>query len=1569
MAESTDLELQFDSITPDNLKENDTINRLLKIYLSSLSESTAVLDNPLNLLDTDYLIKKFEETGDSKFDDIRKELFRIHLQEISQTFDEIGDSEEIYNKFKGIYEALNIPVEDLKIVADIDKSINSEYLDAANSFKTKKGTRSGFFFVYDIINRAGIQAINADEFFNLIEGTKENPDTPYEYTVETSLYKEVFDKTVVPLAHPVGFNWNFIRLLFLTMEDYFGLEQIKTLEDTTLTCYGTSNLAINTQEIVKSGIYGTVKTFNTTIDQNKNEEVIIDYNPKDGSEGNGYRLVRQFDGRVVLYDRQLEKVLVNTDGVETGEIQYLEILDVRVVSDQEKNGILEKTFIDRTTAGETVTVLDSISFKEYTIIDKAYIDIEYKILGDFEDHWTRARLKFVDKVVSDDKKFFEPQIFTREDIFSSSGISYNGRIVEDMGANCLLNYKATYTYKVSTKDIEPYVENIRPTTTVLAKDVRDIEISGTELQEALDEGRDPYEGLYASHDHTVQEFNEYDGHDNWARLDYGNYKLTGNIGDTGINPKFNKGHLAPEIVIGPVTEEVTLIPDGEITDLTIGGDWILSDNDSHDFDKGFNSNAADGPRWEQYYRPLSANDLSLIPNEVFNSLSPDLKEKRIAQYEKENTEWYGDKTIQWDSKQNNNEYTAWESKTDDIFINVFHNEEEFNLDKTPFFEVEPGVDGEPKLKDSEVKVIINEGTDEEEIVTLTDNEGNPVTYLATVYVQREETFHDINFRPTINTPEDGLQYVDGQEEESYENNQKYKISAGLVDADPVNMQLETTEQIFIMQYIPFKDAWTRDGNNLSLFNYRDLAEAEAGDVPVIDFTDMDDTWNTDWEVFGVNGLVNPKTGEVQNEGDYLETKHNTDTWTMFARQEYSYETFEEWYIGDEENIGEIYVDGQGYYELVDADIYRGMWSFREDHEDFRKFETFDFAEKKDLGSDIVAEDNTIADEDGEIKSIADKKDSIDFKHTFDEFYKGELTDLNIGDFDINGENQIYSSYRDDNRDAYIGYEYMYKDSFYFTLAFNIINEEVEYCYDTLENWEIGEEEQYIGCEFVDGKACHEKVKAEIFRAQWNYNEFLADGSDNPEFEKYEESSYILKPLVEEIYGELQEPATLIQEEKEISDDFMRDWNELEIGEDWDIGGEHENYETDSLRPVYIGFENMYKDSFGFAMQFNLVPKPVEYCYDTMVNWNIGDEDEQEIGCTFIDGIPYHEEVQAEIFRAQWNFNEFTSGDGEDFTKRNPEFEKYENFDFSVNPIMNDNISLDEDEIDKSILDAYERLDAVIHTENTVEEFGEREELYGTVETILLTPANTYCYDTMVNWNIDDEGESINDCLFVDGVAHSEDVEAEIYRNQWNYNYYTAANDVNPDFEKYEISNFELAPNISEDMKIDELGNDTDIKESKSVYEETDIGFDDVAKDWHDLRIDDFDIGGEHDNPETSSVREVYIGYEYMFQDAANIGENILGTPTTRYTYNTFVMVYIGDELNIADDEDFIDGKGVNIDIEADLYRGEWNVHDDEMVTEDNVITTKYEIVGLKMYREDDDGNWVYLPDNNIEAAE
>jgi len=236
---ASELENLIKATIPQNLKSNDTISKLLEIYLSYISPHQDYNSKPIDLLDTKYIINKKKELSEKEsnnLDNIKDELFKIHLNEIFKVFEDVGNSEEIYLRYKEIYETLNKDTKDLTVNFNFDDEVDEEYINANSSYKTKKGTATAFSFINDIINKVSDEPIDNGNFFFIDEGTPTNEFMPYAYTVRASLYKEVFKETVIPLAHPVGFDWHFIRLLFLNLVDYYGLEETKTITDLSLIC-------------------------------------------------------------------------------------------------------------------------------------------------------------------------------------------------------------------------------------------------------------------------------------------------------------------------------------------------------------------------------------------------------------------------------------------------------------------------------------------------------------------------------------------------------------------------------------------------------------------------------------------------------------------------------------------------------------------------------------------------------------------------------------------------------------------------------------------------------------------------------------------------------------------------------------------------------------------------------------------------------------------------------------------------------------------------------------------------------------------------------------------------------------------------------------------------------------------------------------------------------------------------------------------------------------------------------------------------------------------------------------
>lgn len=434
----------FDFLVPQNLKDNESISKLLNLYFSEISNIDT--ENPFELLNTKYLDSKLPDISGT----IKNELLKIHLDEVFKVIDNLKDDEEVMQKFKNMYELLGISMEDFTLVSNISDIIDSEYISASKSFKSRKGTRTGFFYIYDLINRANIQAIDNEPLFRLLEGSSDNPYEPYVYRIESSLYPDVYDKTIVPLTHPAGFEYIFSRLLYLILEDNYNILDKTELTKLIIGCYiDTPNGRVLETVDALDGRFGEFKSINIITNEDQEEKVIIDFYPIDqfaiDANYNGFRIIKEFNGNMSRYTRQ---DIVYPPDYPT-ETWYLDISDVQLID--ENHGILESFKVNRCYKGSSINVIDEISFKEYTIIDKEVLRIKFKIFGDKPDTWYTSLIPLTSKVISSDKKFFNKEYFTRKEILDYA-IDYNGRLIEEKSLGCQFSYTIEKSYELAVSE-------------------------------------------------------------------------------------------------------------------------------------------------------------------------------------------------------------------------------------------------------------------------------------------------------------------------------------------------------------------------------------------------------------------------------------------------------------------------------------------------------------------------------------------------------------------------------------------------------------------------------------------------------------------------------------------------------------------------------------------------------------------------------------------------------------------------------------------------------------------------------------------------------------------------------------------------------------------------------------------------------------------------------------------------------------------------------------------------------------------------------------------------------------
>ena len=696
MGTESELEILQEKIIPQNLKDSETIKKLIDLYFINLREQQEISEDPIKLLDTNFLIEKQQEISadvkDSKFLDIKTELFKIHLDEIYKIFESVVDSDEIYSKYKEVYNKLNINTDDLKIDFNLDNEINENYITASKTFKTKKGTKAGFFFVNDIVNKVNLDLLNSDNFFGIVEGTETNPNEPYSYTIRASLYKEVFKETILPLSHPVGFEWHFLRLLYLSLSDNFGLEERQNITFLTITCYNildesdinrqilvTNSENIDTGEkVITYGDFGKVKNFTISEDSEKRERVVIDFYavnpyPLDNITQDGIRIVRDYNGRLIIYTRQ-DEILFHNQTTNEDEIINLEIEEVKLANpSQGKLKVFKKI---KKIKGIDVQVVDSVRFEEFSIFNLDKIELKYSFVGgtalidsevltDENRKWIYSTIILKNKVISEDIRFFSPVDFSRETLIEGSGDNFDGRIIEDRGLNCNLQYDIDYTYNVLTTDISEYVNNIRKNNpeNSLDNEENTIEVSDT----------------------------KYIG-DNWSRLsiDYGliyigegGEGVEGSIYDAQIGEPLEGDTEAPSIggqnniILGDAPNTAY------IGDFYIGGLYVVNE-----IDRGINLHL--GPDAD-INSQIGELDFRGIPLKVGNELNPlvwrneasfapsshkDLDTLNKASlvdgkklFEVTNTtEIYERENI------HNSDYSAHEDVTTDLIINMMHQE-------------------------------------------------------------------------------------------------------------------------------------------------------------------------------------------------------------------------------------------------------------------------------------------------------------------------------------------------------------------------------------------------------------------------------------------------------------------------------------------------------------------------------------------------------------------------------------------------------------------------------------------------------------------------------------------------------------------------------------------------------------------------------------------------------------------------------------------------------------------------------------------------------------------------------
>ena len=420
----TDLYSEIIQFVPEAMREDPDFQRLIHLYCKTLEETFEYSDDVIQTKLVDSLMEKFSKTNESRYADFRQDILRVLLNELFYTIDDAENSGVLYNKLEEVYNRVGLSVSGLEIAKMLDRIITEQNIVANKSFNQNKGKYSGFVYINNLIDLAisGVEKTESN-YFKLIEGTRDNPKEPFNYRVETSHYKETYEELVKPLVHPLGFGYVVSTMLFILLEDYFGLRLEQTLEYAEIRClqqdgsYTTTNL-LEKYELV---------SFNEYTKENGTSRFIL--RVRDPLTNENLRFVGDYDNTLVLYG-----------------VDNLKIFDVQLRIPE--SGIFTSVLGDK---GELL----SLEYNQYFINRKKQVDFTFRVLGDSTNRVYTSYIPIDPDSLRrvDGQNYIEPITITADMLVEKSIEEVFGYTIEVYPMSCGIHYSIKKEY-ISTLEEE-----------------------------------------------------------------------------------------------------------------------------------------------------------------------------------------------------------------------------------------------------------------------------------------------------------------------------------------------------------------------------------------------------------------------------------------------------------------------------------------------------------------------------------------------------------------------------------------------------------------------------------------------------------------------------------------------------------------------------------------------------------------------------------------------------------------------------------------------------------------------------------------------------------------------------------------------------------------------------------------------------------------------------------------------------------------------------------------------------------------------------------------------------------
>lgn len=263
----------FEAITPENIKSIPLIRDAMEIFIENLEERSKISTNIREMYNRDNTI-------------IYENLIKTYLVNLYDTLYDIKNNPEYV-------ELLTKTFPNTIVNKDFGDVIDNEYFLNAKLLKQKKGTLIGLKYAYNL-GRSLENDSNVDNVFDFEDGK------PFHYTLDGTILKETYKNVVVPLAHPIGFTYDYRQIIQQSITDYLGTNITYKIVNLEVRCIS-GNIDIFTEysndSLIKPLVlsYTNIATGNLYTEEEYYSLINIYYN-KSISE---YNVIDSSDGQII----------------------------------------------------------------------------------------------------------------------------------------------------------------------------------------------------------------------------------------------------------------------------------------------------------------------------------------------------------------------------------------------------------------------------------------------------------------------------------------------------------------------------------------------------------------------------------------------------------------------------------------------------------------------------------------------------------------------------------------------------------------------------------------------------------------------------------------------------------------------------------------------------------------------------------------------------------------------------------------------------------------------------------------------------------------------------------------------------------------------------------------------------------------------------------------------------------------------------------------------------------------------------------------------------------------------